>query len=223
MSIVNKVKSLGARATMGDDDVRALLVNDHDEAKEYASQMCDAKQARQRVAALARLKPALTAHSRAEERVVYGALLSIRADAEARVVTQEGFVEHGMVDELLAKLDATDASTEIWQAHAKVCKELLEHHIDEEQTEIFADLGDNFSRDELALMGERFLQEKANVLRALAAGNDVAMARAPAKPRKKAARKAVRPGKSKAHTRRVGPTRPARKVAARKPATRRQS
>lgn len=220
MSIVKQVKALGARATMGDDDVRALLVNDHDEAREYAAQMCDGKQARQRMAALARLRPALTAHSRAEERVVYAALLSVRANAEARILSHEGFVEHGIVDELLAKLASTDAGTELWAAHAKVCKELLEHHIDEEQSSIFADLGDNFSRDQLALMGERFLQEKAAVMRALAAGED-APARAPRKRRSKAA--ARKPAvKSKARSRRAAPARPARKAATRKQAARKR-
>ena len=163
MSIVNKVKSLGARATMGDADVRALLEKDHDEARALAQQMCDASGMR-RMALLGRLKPILTAHSRAEERAVYDALLQVREDASPRTLAQEGYVEHTLVDELLAKLAALDPATDVWLAHAKVLKELLEHHIDEEQTDTFAELGDYFSRDELAVMGERFQREKAAIL-----------------------------------------------------------
>ena len=163
MSIVNKVKSLGARAVMGDTDVRALLEKDHDEARALAQQMCDASGMR-RMALLGRLKPILTAHSRAEERAVYAALLQVRGAEPPHTLAQEGYVEHGLVDELLAKLAALDPASDVWLAHAKVLKELLEHHIDEEQTDTFAELGNYFSRDELVAMGERFQREKAAIL-----------------------------------------------------------
>src|SRR4051812_16790949 len=103
MSIVNKVKSLGARAVMGDADVRALLEKDHDEARMLAQQMCDASGMR-RKALLARLTPVLIAHSRAEERAVYDALLQVRKAQESHTLAQEGYVEHSLVDELLGKL-----------------------------------------------------------------------------------------------------------------------
>jgi hypothetical protein len=41
---------------------------------------------------------------------------------------------------------------------------MLEHHIAEEQNEIFAELGDLFSSEELVAMGEQFLRRKARVL-----------------------------------------------------------
>jgi hypothetical protein len=167
MSMVNKVKSLGARAVMGDSDVRALLEKDHDEARELAQQMCEANGQRRR-ALLGRLKPILTAHSRAEERAVYGALLQVRKQ-EPDTLAQEGFVEHGLVDELLAKLAALEPANDVWLAHAKVLRELLEHHIDEEQTDTFAELGNHFTREELVAMGERFTREKAAILRGTAA------------------------------------------------------
>jgi hypothetical protein len=166
MSIVNKVKSLGARAMMADADVRALLENDHDEARELAQQMCEASGQR-RLALLGRLKPILTAHSRAEERAVYTALLQVRKQ-EPDTLAEEGFVEHGLVDELLAKLAALEPATDVWLAHAKVLKELLEHHIDEEQTDTFAELGNHFTREELVAMGKRFAREKTAILRGTA-------------------------------------------------------
>src|SRR4051812_19228100 len=164
MSIINKVKSLGARTTMADDDVRTLLTSDHDEAREFAAQMCESNQARQRQAAFAKLKPALTAHSRAEERGGYDALIAVRGGQSAHEIAQEGYVEHGIVDELLAKLSAGNASSDAWLAHAKVLKELLEHHIDEEQSDTYAELGRHFSRDQLEQMGMNFLQEKSTVM-----------------------------------------------------------
>ena len=165
MSFVNTVKSLSARATMDSEDVRALLMKDHDEAKDIAKQMHEATTAARRITLLAKLKPALTAHSRAEERVVYNALLRVRSDDPSHVLADEGFVEHSLLDELLTTLSSTDASSDRWKANAKVLNELLEHHIAEEQSDVFAKLGDHFERDKLEAMGAQFLRDKAAVLR----------------------------------------------------------
>ncbi|HEX3896871.1 MAG TPA: hemerythrin domain-containing protein [Rudaea sp.] len=165
MGFVNTVKALSARATMDSEDVRALLKKDHDEAKALAKQMHEATAATRRMALLAKLKPALTAHSRAEERAVYTALLRVRSDDPSHVLADEGFVEHSLLDELLMTLASTDAGTDRWRANAKVLHELLEHHITEEQSDVFAKLGDHFERDQLEAMGAQFLREKADVLR----------------------------------------------------------
>jgi hypothetical protein len=167
MSFVNSVKSLSARATMDSEDVRALLMKDHDEAKGIAKQMHEASTAARRTALLAKLKPALTAHSRAEERVVYNALLRVQSDDPSHVLADEGFVEHSLLDELLTTLSSTDAGTDRWKANAKVLHELLEHHVSEEQSDVFAKLGDHFERDKLEAMGAQFLIQKAAVLRVI--------------------------------------------------------
>jgi hemerythrin superfamily protein len=165
MSLVNKVKSLGARATMNEDDVRALLAKDHEEAKKLAKQMHETASATRRMALLGKLKPALTAHSRAEEKVVYDALLQVRANDESHELGDEGYVEHSLVDELLSTLASTRASTERWKATAKVLHEMLEHHIEEEESDIFALLGDHFDRDQLQAMGAQFTRLKSEVMR----------------------------------------------------------
>ncbi len=164
MGIVNKVKSLTARATMDAEDVRALLSKDHEEAKALAKQMQEAESAPRRMALLSKLKPALTAHSRAEEKVVYEALLGVRAADESHEIADEGYVEHSLVDELLATLASVPMSGDRWKAHAKVLYELLEHHIEEEESDTFALLGDHFSRDKLETMGAQFKRAKADLL-----------------------------------------------------------
>ena len=164
MTIVNTIKSAKARMTMGDDDVRALLKKDHDEFKDLLSGLVDGGQGRSRTDLLEKLKKNLTAHSRAEEQVVYDALIRLRAKKDVHVLGEEGYVEHGAVDDLLARISRLDAGTDLWLAHAKVIREMLEHHISEEQNEIFAELGDLFSSEELVAMGAQFLRRKASVL-----------------------------------------------------------
>ena len=152
MTIANTIKSAGARLTMGDDDVRALLKKDHDEFKDLLSGIVDGGQGRSRTNLLETLKKNLTAHSRAEEKVVYDAMIRLRAKQDVHVICEEGYVEHGAVDDLLARISRLETGTELWLAHAKVIREMLEHHISEEENEIFAQLGDLFSREELVAM-----------------------------------------------------------------------
>src|SRR5579871_3648659 len=164
MEFANTLKSFGARVTMGEDDVRSLLEKDHDEVKEILVGLVDGKRGQSRAALLEKLKINLTAHSRAEEKVVYDALIKARAQKDVRALAEEGYVEHGVVDDLLKRLSRLDPATDLWKAHAKVVRELLEHHIEEEQNETFAELGEHFSREELIAMGEQFLRHKLRVL-----------------------------------------------------------
>ena len=70
--------------------------------------------------------------------------------------------------------------------------ELLEHHIEEEESDIFAVLGDNFDRDELEAMGAQFKRLKAEVLRAPAARTETRRAATPLKRRVTGERRATR-------------------------------
>ena len=149
---------------MGDGDVRALLHKDHVEALDVAKRMQESKSANIRRALFAKLKPALTAHSRAEEKVVYTALLAVKSK-ESRDYGNEGFVEHSLVDDLFKRLTAGDAASDAWQAQAKVLHELLSHHIAEEQRDVFSNLGEHFSSEQLEQMGKKFTTAKAAIVK----------------------------------------------------------
>lgn len=164
MSIVNKVKALGARATMSDEDIRSRLEKDHVRFREWTKGMCETSSPARRRALLAELKPNLVAHARAEERTAYDALIAARAEQDAHTLAREGYVEHAIVDELLTRLGRLDAASEEWIAHAKVLHELLTEHIDEEESDTFAELGANFSEEELMSLGARFTREKGAVM-----------------------------------------------------------
>lgn len=164
MSVKTVVRSTVARMTMGDGDVRALLQKDHVEVLDVAKRMHESKSANVRSALFAKLKPALTAHARAEEKVVYTALLGVKSK-ESHDYGNEGFVEHSLVDDLMKRLTAGDASSNTWQAQAKVLHELLDHHIDEEQRDVFSNLGEHFSSEELEQLGKKFATAKATIAR----------------------------------------------------------
>ena len=165
MAMTKTVKSLVARATMSADDVRAHLTKDHNEALDLAKRMHEAKGAEARLHLFQKLKPALVAHSRAEEKEVYDPLLKAKSK-DAHDIANEGYVEHSLLDELLARLHKGSSGTDAWKAEAKVLFEMLQHHVQEEQSDMYADLGDVFTSEQLAAMGKRFELAKATHLKA---------------------------------------------------------
>lgn len=155
MDVVEKVRS--TLGTYNGNDVRALLKADHETVQELAKALAEATSAPQRRSLLAKLKPLVTAHARAEEQTVYIPLTKLKDSPESRLMGSEGAVEHFLVDMLLEKLEAArDASTDMWRAHAQVLQEMLEHHVKEEESEMFEEIGEHFSAEEREAMAAQF-------------------------------------------------------------------
>jgi hemerythrin-like domain-containing protein len=102
-------------------------------------------------------------HAKAEEKVVYDALIAT-GDDETEVDAHEGYTEHMLAATLLKKLKAgTDPLSAEWRAEAQVMQEILEHHIKEEEDTIFDDVKDNFESEEREEMGAAFEKLKEEV------------------------------------------------------------
>ena len=72
----------------------------------------------------------------------------------------EGFEEHHVVDELMGELEPTPVTSEQWGAKLTVMKENIEHHIEEEEGEMFTQARQVFDTDELESLGARMLELK---------------------------------------------------------------
>jgi len=102
-------------------------------------------------------------HLRAEEKVVYDAILALRGK-EQKEHGEEGYIEHNLGDKMLTSLGKmTDAMSAEFSAGSKVLKELVEHHVEEEEKAIWADVKDNFSEEDRIAMNKKFLAAKARV------------------------------------------------------------
>jgi hemerythrin-like domain-containing protein len=93
-----------------------------------------------------------------EEKVLYPAL---KAHPEAKDIVLEGYQEHHVADLIVKELHALPRDDEKWGAKFKVLKESIEHHIKEEEDEMFRTARGLFSRDELQQMGARMARMKA--------------------------------------------------------------
>ncbi|HEV2251495.1 MAG TPA: hypothetical protein VGT60_13420, partial [Candidatus Limnocylindria bacterium] len=82
-------------------------------------------------------------------------------DKELTDIVLEALEEHHLVDDIVEQLKDTPFDDEHWGAKFKVTKENVEHHIEEEETEMFTLVRKSFTADELEELGSRMEASKA--------------------------------------------------------------
>lgn len=80
------------------------------------------------------LKQELDVHAEIEETIFYPA---IKDADETHEITLEAYEEHAVIKRLLKELAAEPKDTEEWAAKLTVLKENVEHHVEEEEDEMF--------------------------------------------------------------------------------------
>ena len=140
-------------------DVIEILEREHRRFEELLKQGEDStEQARKtRRELLATLTAELNAHELMEETVLYPAL---QVHSETREVVLEGFEEHHIADVIVKELNEVAPNDEVWGAKFKVLKENIEHHIQEEEGNMFRFARGIFTRDELRDLGARMLKSR---------------------------------------------------------------
>ena len=91
-------------------------------------------------------------HEKIEEQIFYPAL---KQHAEAKEIVLEAYEEHDVVDTIMGEIEQTPVEDETWIAKFTVMKENLEHHIEEEEGEMFKQARQVFDKDTLEELGER--------------------------------------------------------------------
>jgi hypothetical protein len=144
-------------------DAISLLKTDHDHMKKMLDEgeATTERGVKTRTELLATIKRELTVHERIEEEIFYPAL---KRHPKARGIVLEGYEEHHVVDEIMRELEGTSVSDETWGAKFKVMKENIEHHIEEEEGEMFRNARQVFERQELEDLGARMLELKEAAL-----------------------------------------------------------
>jgi hemerythrin-like domain-containing protein len=144
-------------------DILDTLKKEHDEVKSLLSDLQDAQTAAQRRSLVKKIKTALLPHAKAEEKVVYDAVIALR-HKEAQTDGQEGYLEHELAAKTLQRLESiANGTSPEHRAAGKVLKELVEHHIDEEERNVWKDVKGNFSDDERVSMNTAFKAAKQRV------------------------------------------------------------
>ena len=103
------------------------------------------------------LKSELDIHAQIEETILYPVLE--KAD-ETHDISLEAYEEHKVVKQLLAELAAEPKDAEEWTAKFTVLKENVEHHVEEEEGEMFKKARKVLSEEEIEELGARLEEAK---------------------------------------------------------------
>ena len=92
------------------------------------------------------LKSELDIHAEIEEKILYPVLEKAE---ETHDISLEAFEEHRIVKQLLGELETEPKDAEEWTAKFTVLKENVEHHVEEEEGEMFTKARTVLSKEEI--------------------------------------------------------------------------
>ena len=140
-------------------DILERIKQDHDQVKGLLEKMLQTtpRAAKSRQELSDKLIALMMPHNKSEEKVFYPRLLEVKSAHEHAL---EALEEHHVAEFLLKEIGRMRPEDERWKAKISVFKETIEHHIEEEEGEIFSQARQAFGADQLASMGESFLRAK---------------------------------------------------------------
>jgi hemerythrin-like domain-containing protein len=143
-------------------DAITLLKDDHDRMKKLLNELDSTTErgVKTRQELFARVKDELTKHESIEEEIFYPAL---KEHPKTKEITLEAYEEHHVVDMVMKEIEGVPFDDERWGAKFTVMKENIEHHIEEEEGEMFKQARQVFEKEELEALGERMAARKAQL------------------------------------------------------------
>lgn len=135
-----------------------LLKADHRKVSKLFDQM-ESVDGDKKLEVFEQIKAELDLHAHIEETILYPAL---EKPKETHEMTLEAYEEHKLVKTLLGELAQARSANDEWQAKAKVLRENVDHHVEEEENELFEKAEDAFSDEEVEALGSRMEAEKAD-------------------------------------------------------------
>lgn len=136
-----------------------LLESQHREVKKLFSQIEKAKTSPSKAKLFAQIADKLAVHASIEEHHFYP---SVRAKRTEDILL-ESFEEHLAIKRVIADLLQLDASDDTFDAKLTVLKEEVEHHVGEEEGELFPQVRSLMQEDELEAIGQAMSAEQADL------------------------------------------------------------
>ncbi|MBT1073428.1 hemerythrin domain-containing protein [Pelotalea chapellei] len=133
-----------------------LLKSDHRQAEKLMKQIESASYEK-REALFAILKQELTLHMQMEEKEFYPKLQKI---AEMSDQVEDALQEHKEAREYLAELEDLDQDEDEWLSSFQDMQEGIQHHVEDEEQEIFPDCKKFLSEEQLGEIAQKCIQMK---------------------------------------------------------------
>lgn len=145
------------------EGILQTLHDDHREVDSLIDSMMDSRDATERNRLFDEMRPKLLAHLKAEQEVLYDRLAI--GQSKSRGFAHEGRNEHDLIEQQLQKMSGTAAKAgEAWSAELKVLQELIEQHVNAEESTGFGRARDEFSKEQLEAMAIEFQMRKADLV-----------------------------------------------------------
>lgn len=153
------VRAVGGMLKGRSSDATDMLKKDHRKVEELFEKVKANEDGNNR-AVFKRIKAELDVHTHIEEKIFYPFLLK-KGDDELQKIVREGIEEHRQAKMFLAELNEQTGTSELFKARIKVLMEDIEHHVKEEEDEMFPMVEDQFDAKTREKLGARMQAEKA--------------------------------------------------------------
>ncbi|MGH7366026.1 MAG: hemerythrin domain-containing protein [Candidatus Rokuibacteriota bacterium] len=157
------------RGRSAEKDAIALLKEDHEKVRKLLGELEETtdKAVSKREKLLTAIEQELTVHTRIEEEIFYPAFREAARKKDDAKLYYEAIEEHHVVDLVLPEIKGADVNSEQFAAKAKVLKDLVEHHAEEEETEMFPRARKLMDREELLRLGGQLARAKESMTRGM--------------------------------------------------------
>jgi len=128
-----------------------LSKGDHQKVSDLFEQVKATKDAKKHARLFEQIQSELDTHSHIEETILFPAL---KEHEELKDITLEAYEEHKQIKTLIREIERLGDGSERFDAKLKVLGENVEHHVEEEENEMFPKIQQLFSNEELDQMGQ---------------------------------------------------------------------
>jgi hemerythrin-like domain-containing protein len=157
-------KTSGRQGSRSRKDAIALLKQDHQNVRQLLKKLESAEEGDERLELFSQIENELKVHTQIEEEIFYPAFHQASEGEKDEHLYYEAIEEHHLVDMVLPEISETDENSDEFAAKAKVLKDLVEHHAEEEETEMFPKARKLMDSSELKQLGEQLAERKMELM-----------------------------------------------------------
>ena len=162
MPTAAKSRASSRRKVSGRTDAISILKADHQKVRQLLQRLekTTERGSKQRKDLLSQVEKEVKAHTTVEEEIFYPAFKAAVRSKSDQDIYFEAIEEHHVVELVLPEIKGTNAASEEFGAKAKVLKDLIEHHAEEEESEMFPKARKVMSPHQLLWLGKQIQSRK---------------------------------------------------------------
>jgi hemerythrin superfamily protein len=150
---------VGSAVTRSDDEmtIRQIIRMDHTKTNTLFAEIAQSNDAQKMQEYFGQLYKDLTAHAKAEEEVVYPAV------SQYYQKTDDLYQEQAQQEQMLNEIQSMSPSSPDFKNRVSQLQSMTQHHINQEESEMFGVIGANMSHEQEKQMATRFKEAKARI------------------------------------------------------------